>query len=93
MQRAFWRFCLALCGEVAIRTIKGDALLTFDLQAVPQEHEIQIPTLCATTLGILPQGRKMVLKDLPGIPQQPASQCRLTVVDIATGHESKRITH
>ena len=73
--------------EIAPGDVDGDALLALGLEPVEQEAEIDLLAVEQAVLRGMPDGRALVLGDRGRVPQQPADQRRLAVVDRAAGQE------
>jgi hypothetical protein len=66
-------------GEVAIRDVDRDALLTFGAEAVGQEREVHA-LLAAQARGVL-ERFEGVFEDLLRVVQEPTDERALAVVD------------
>ena len=73
--------------EIAPGDVDGDALLALGLEPVEQQAEIDLLAVDGAIVRGERDRRALVLGDAGGIPQQPADQRRLAVVDRAAGEQ------
>ncbi len=77
-------------GEVAVRDIDGDALLTLGLQAIDQQRQVDFLAGGARLLRIAGDGLEVVLVDHLRIVQQAPDQGALAVIHVAAGEETQQ---
>jgi len=77
--------------EVAVRDIDGDALLALGGEAVEEEREVEFATLGADPLGVVLEAGEKVVEKEARLPEQPADQSALAVVDAAAGDEAEEV--
>ncbi|MNH94734.1 hypothetical protein D3C73_473580 [compost metagenome] len=79
----------AIRGEIAIGDIDRDALFAFCLKAIEQQREIgQAEIVLRAT--VTRKRRRLVFLDRLGVPEKPADQGRLAVIDGAAGDQAQR---
>jgi hypothetical protein len=77
-------------GEEAIGDVDGDALLTLGGEAVEQEREVQVVALRADALRVDLERGELILEQQLRLPQQPADERALAVVDAAARDEAQK---
>ncbi len=75
--------------EEPIGHIDRDPLLPLSLQTVQQQRVIDIITLGADLFAVNLKRRQMVFKYKLGIPEQPADQSALAVINAAAGDKAQ----
>ena len=73
--------------EIAPGDVDGDALLALGLEAVEQQAEIDLLAVDGAVMRGERDGRALILGDAGRVPQQPADQGRLAVIDRAAGQQ------
>ncbi len=77
----------ALSLEIAPGDVDGDALLALGNEAVEQETEVDALAVDRAIVGGVQNGGALIVGDAGGIPQEPADQRGLAVVDRAAGEQ------
>src|SRR5688572_28958524 len=77
--------------EEAVGNINRDPLLSFGLQSVDQQREVQAITLSAEFLRVRFERLQLILEDQLGLVEQAADQGRLAVVHAATSNKPQGI--
>ena len=77
-------------GEEAVGDVDGDPLLALRLQAVEEQGVVDLLPLGADPLAVRLQCRQLVFEDQLRIPEHPADQGALAVVDAAAGDEAQQ---
>ncbi|CNV32608.1 Uncharacterised protein [Salmonella enterica subsp. enterica serovar Bovismorbificans] len=72
-------------GEIAVRDVNSNALLTLGLQPIDQQRQIEFFSLRAMTFTVIMQRRELIFINLQGIVQQTTYQRTFTVINAATG--------
>lgn len=72
-------------GEIAVRDVNSNALLTLSLQPIYQQRQIEFFSLRAMTFTVIMQRRELIFINLQGIVQQTTYQRTFTVINAATG--------
>ena len=78
-------------GKEAVGDIDRDTLLSFGLQSVDQQCEVQALALSPEFLGIRFERLQLILKDQLSLVEQAANQGRFAVVNAAAGNETQGI--
>src|SRR5690606_5398765 len=78
-------------GEEAIGDVDGDTLLALRLQPVEEEGVVNIAILRADALALGGQRRKLVLEKQFRIPEEPADEGALAIIDAAAGDEAQQV--
>jgi hypothetical protein len=78
-------------GEEAVGDVDRDALLALGRQAVQQQREVEVAVVGAAGARVALQRRQLILEDQLRLPQQPADERALAVVDRAARYEPQQI--
>ena len=73
--------------EITPGDVDGDALLALGLKAVEQQAEIDLLAVDLAVMRGERDGRALIVGDACRVPQQPADQGRLAVIDRAAGQQ------
>ena len=76
--------------EITPGDVDGDALLALGLEPVEQQAEIDLLAIDGAIMRSVQDGRGLILGDAGAVPQQPADQGRLAVIDRAAGEQPKQ---
>jgi len=77
-------------GEEPIRDVDGDPLLALGGEPVEQEREVEVVALRADAARVDLERGELVLEQQLRLPQQPADEGALAVVDAAARDEAQQ---
>jgi hypothetical protein len=75
--------------EEPVRDVDRDSLLALGRETVEEEREVEVVALRADAARIDLEGGELVLEQQLRLPQQPADERALAVVDAAAGDEAQ----